>query len=133
MTNFYSDQINHLTLQQALEMHYQINPQFTRFDAFETQEGAEAIRNHDISHIIYGCDTTMFGEYCAQMRNNFGSSNTMPKISWKLFFSKDLKAMIGLALPTSLISYVFANRKILKEAEKEIKTKALQMTKKWNY
>jgi ubiquinone biosynthesis protein Coq4 len=132
-TDFYSDKINHLTLRVALNMHYQLNPQFTRFDVFETQEGADAIRNHDISHIIYGQDTSMFGEYCVQMYNNFGSANTASKVSFKLLFSKDLKAMIGLVLPTSLISYVFANRKMLKKIEKEIKAKASKMTKKWNY
>lgn len=130
---FYTQTVNNLTLKEALEQHYQINPQFTRYDQFITLEAGNAIKSHDISHIIYGCDTSYLGEYKVQMWNNNGSSKTMPRVSFKLLFSKDLKSLIQLVIPTGLIKFARENKIEMDKVKAEIKSKASNMTQKWIY
>jgi ubiquinone biosynthesis protein Coq4 len=133
LNQFYTSDINQMTLREALTEHYKINPQFTRFDQFETKEAGITIKSHDISHIIYGCDTSYLGEYKVQMWNNFGSKNTMPKLSFKLIFSKDARALIQLVLPTGLIKFAKEHKKEMDKVKADIKTQSTKMTKKWIY
>jgi ubiquinone biosynthesis protein Coq4 len=130
---FYTETVNNLTLEQALIEHYKINPQFTRYYQFASIEGGSVIKRHDISHIIYGCDTSMLGEYKVQMWNNFGSKNTTPKLSFKLIFSSDIKALVQLVLPTGLIKYARVHKEELGKVKTEVKTQSDKMTKKWIY
>jgi ubiquinone biosynthesis protein Coq4 len=133
LNKFYTSTINNLTLAKALEEHYKINPQFTRYDQFETLEAGNTIKSHDISHLIYGCDTSYLGEYKVQMWNNNGSKNTMPRLSLKLIFSSDLKALIQLVIPTGLIKFAKEHKVEMDKVKAEIKTRSTQMTKKWIY
>jgi ubiquinone biosynthesis protein Coq4 len=133
LNQFYVHDINNLTLSQALDEHYKINPQFTRYDEFEITEAGSTIKSHDISHLIYGCDTSYFGEYKVQMWNNNGSSKTMPRISFKLIFSKDAKALIQLVIPTGLIKFALEHKDEMGEIKFKIKCQSNQMTKKWIY
>jgi ubiquinone biosynthesis protein Coq4 len=130
---FYISTINDLTLAKALEEHYKINPHFTRYYQFETAEAGNAIKSHDISHLLYGCDTSYLGEYKVQMWNNSGSKNTIPKLNFKLIFSKDAKALIQLVIPTGLIKFVRENKTEMDKIKTEIKTRSEQMIKKWIY
>jgi ubiquinone biosynthesis protein Coq4 len=130
---FYTDTVNNLTLKKALIEHYKINPQFTRYDHFETIEAGNVIKSHDISHIIYGCDTSMIGEYKVQMWNNFGSKRTRPKLTFKLIFSKDAKALIQLVIPTGLIKFARAHKEEMEIVKANVKTQSNKMTKKWIY
>jgi ubiquinone biosynthesis protein Coq4 len=130
---FYIKTVNNLTLKKALVEHYKINPQFTRYDQFETLEAGNAIKSHDISHILYGCDTTLLGEYKVQMWNNFSSTKTRPKISFKLIFSKDAKALMQLVIPTGLIKFAREHKVEMNRIKNEIKTQSDKMTKKWIY
>jgi ubiquinone biosynthesis protein Coq4 len=133
LTTFYTTTINNWTLAKALEEHYKINPQFTRYDQFETFEAGQTIKSHDISHLIYGCDTSYLGEYQVQMWNNNGSKKTMPKFSFKMIFSKDLKSLIQLVIPTGLIEFARENKTEMDKVKAEIKTRSTRMTKKWIY
>jgi ubiquinone biosynthesis protein Coq4 len=133
LTTFYTTTINDWTLAKALEEHYKINPQFTRYDQFETLEAGSTIKSHDISHLIYGCDTSYLGEYKVQMWNNNGSKNTMPKLSFKLIFSKDLKSLIQLVIPTGLIKFARDHKIEMDKVKAEIKARSTRMTKKWIY
>jgi ubiquinone biosynthesis protein Coq4 len=127
------EQLSNLTLSKALDEHYKINPQFTRYDEFETREAGNAIKSHDISHLIYGCDTSYLGEYKVQMWNNFSSSKTRPRLSFKLILCKDVKALIQLVIPTGLIKFARENKQEMDKVKAEIKTQADKMTKKWIY
>jgi ubiquinone biosynthesis protein Coq4 len=133
LNQFYTSDINQMTLRDAITEHYNINPQFTPYYEFETLEAGSTIKSHDISHIIYGCDTSYLGEYKVQMWNNFGSSKTMPKISFKLIFSKDARALIQLVLPTGLIKFAREHKVEMDKVKAKIKTQSAKMTKKWIY
>jgi ubiquinone biosynthesis protein Coq4 len=133
LSTFYTTTINDLTLAKALEEHYKINPQFTRYDQFETLEAGQTIKSHDISHLIYGCDTSYLGEYKVQMWNNNGSKNIMPRLNFKLVFSNDLKTLIQLVIPTGLIKFAKEHKVEMDKVKAEIKTRSTQMTKKWIY
>jgi ubiquinone biosynthesis protein Coq4 len=133
LRTFYTETVNNLTLEKALVEHYKINPQFTRYDQFETVEAGNIIKSHDISHIIYGCDTSLPGEFKVQMWNNFGSSKTMPKLNLKNLLNKDFNTIMRLVIPTGLFGFVAMNFKELMGVRKQVKTQADQMTKKWIY
>jgi hypothetical protein len=133
VSTFYNHDINNLTLQNALDEHYKINPQFTLYNEFETKEAGSAIKSHDISHLIYGCDTSYLGEYKVQMWNNNGSKNTMPKVSLRLVFSKDVKALIQLVIPTGLIKFAKEHKVEMDKVKAEIKISSDKMIKKWIY
>jgi ubiquinone biosynthesis protein Coq4 len=133
LNQFYTIDINQMTLRDALTEHYNINPQFTRYDQFETKEAGSTIKSHDISHLIYGCDTSYLGEYKVQMWNNFSSKKTMPKLSLKLIFSKDARALIQLVLPTGLIKFAKEHKEEMNKVKANIKIQSDKMTKKWIY
>jgi ubiquinone biosynthesis protein Coq4 len=130
---FYTQTINEMTLENALIEHYKINPQFTRYDQFETVEAGNVIKSHDISHILYGCDTSMLGEYKVQMWNNNSSKRTRPKLTLRVLFSKDLKALIQLVLPTGLIKFAKEHKSEMDVIKAIVKTRSKLMTKKWVY
>jgi ubiquinone biosynthesis protein Coq4 len=133
LNQFYTIDINQMTLRDALTEHYNINPQFTRYDQFETIEAGNTIKSHDISHLIYGCDTSYLGEYKVQMWNNFSSKKTMPKLSLKLIFSKDARALIQLVLPTGLVKFAKEHKEEMDKVKANIKIQSDKMTKKWIY
>jgi ubiquinone biosynthesis protein Coq4 len=68
---FYTDKINDLTLGEALEMHYQLNPQFTRWDKYPTKLQQETMKSHDIMHVVFGCDTDLPGEFRVELLTFF--------------------------------------------------------------
>jgi ubiquinone biosynthesis protein Coq4 len=131
LSNFYSHDINDFTLIKALDEHYKINPQFTPWDQFEAPEARNLIKSHDISHLIYGCDTSYGGEYCVQTWNKFGSNlNIQPQDGLKYLMNKDLRSLV---LPTSLISYALSHIMEFIKLRGQIKNQAKLMTKKWEY
>jgi hypothetical protein len=133
LQDFYTNQILGMTLEKAIEEHYKVNPQFTRYDEFETIEGGNLIKSHDISHIIYGCNTSYMGEFKVQMWNNYGSTNTNPKIPFKTVKSKDFKIILQLVLPTSLFSYAFWHVREFASFWNTIRKQTKNMSKKWVY
>jgi len=57
----YADRNSDLTLQQGLEEYYTANPGIT--DPKELSPNfAKILHAHDVSHIIFGCDTSMYEE-----------------------------------------------------------------------
>jgi ubiquinone biosynthesis protein Coq4 len=129
--NFYTSAINNLTLQEALDIHYQINPQFTPWDQFDTPEARNLIKNHDISHVIFGCDTSYGGEYCVQTWNKYGSNLNISFTQFpKYIFNKDL---VQIVLPSKLIQYAMTHIGEFMNFRKQIKAQAKLMTKKWEY
>ncbi len=123
--DFYSRKIDNLTLDQALEIHYQINPQFTPWYDAKSSILQKMSKSHDLSHIIYGCDTTMLGEMKVQFWNNFGS--IVPE-NLKDFISamKD-EDNRKLLTPPGLISFFLTNLPEIWRMRKLAKL----MSKKW--
>jgi ubiquinone biosynthesis protein Coq4 len=123
--DFYSRKIDNLTLAQALEIHYEINPQFTPWYDVKNLVLQKMIKSHDLSHIIYGCDTTLLGEMQVQFWNNFGS--TVPR-NLKDFISvmKD-KENRELLTPAGLIPFFLTHLPEIWKMRKLAKS----MSKKW--
>jgi hypothetical protein len=70
--DLYSTQINPLTLAECLDIHYRINPQFTRWDHYASPLARQIIRTHDATHVIFGCDTSLLGELQVESWSLFG-------------------------------------------------------------
>jgi ubiquinone biosynthesis protein Coq4 len=129
--DFYSDKINDMTLQEALDMHYAINPQFTHWTLFPDKIARDLIRAHDISHVVYGCDTSYMGELFVQSWNKYGSSQNIPmNEAPKYLMNKDLRSLV---LPTSLFSFAFSHIGDIISNRNRVKKQAKSMTKKWQY
>jgi|GEM_PF-3087084 len=65
--DFYSDKINGLTLAEALDFHYGLNPQFTHWMNYPTQIQQDTMKAHDLAHIVFGCNTTLKGEMSVEL------------------------------------------------------------------
>jgi len=57
----YMDKTSTQTLRQGLTEYYALNPNLTPPDS-QPPEFAQILRAHDVGHVIYGCDTGMYGE-----------------------------------------------------------------------
>ena len=131
LSNFYTYDVNDMTLQKALDEHYKINPQFTPWDQFEASEARNLIKAHDISHLLYGCDTSYIGEYMVQTWNGLGSNlNIKPRNGLKYTMNRDLRSLV---LPTSLFSYAITHIPEFIKVRSRINTQSKLMTKKWQY
>jgi ubiquinone biosynthesis protein Coq4 len=129
--SFYTTEILPLTLEQALEEHYKINPQFTPWHHYKNLESQKMIKSHDIAHLIFGCDTSYSGEFTVQTWVKYGVDMN---IKWwtipKYVFNKDL---IQLILPPKLIKYSLSHLKEFGEIDKKIKKLTTSMPQKWVY
>lgn len=130
-SDFYSDKINNLSLKECLEIHYHLNPQFTRWDKYDALETRNLIKSHDISHIIFGCDTSYSGEYCVQTWAKLGANLNIPMRERIKYITK--KDLIQLILPPKLISYSLTHISEFSNFKQQIRTQAQLMTKKWEY
>lgn len=75
--DFYSNKIDNLTLAQALQIHYELNPQFTKWFNYQEEILKKNIKSHDIAHIIFGCNTSLTGEMSVELWTLF--ANNLPK------------------------------------------------------
>lgn len=57
----YTDKTSTQTLQQGLEEYYAANPDFTHPDRMPP-DFAKILLAHDVSHVVFGCDTDMYDE-----------------------------------------------------------------------
>jgi ubiquinone biosynthesis protein Coq4 len=128
---FYSDKINGMTLQEALDMHYAINPQFTPWDQFDQEVARNLIKSHDISHVVFGSDTSYMGELIVQSWNKYGANlNITITAAPKYLLNKHLRTLV---LPTRLIPFALTHIGAIIHNRGIVKTQAAKMTKKWEY
>jgi hypothetical protein len=73
-TDFYSEKINQLNLEKALEIHYKLNPQFTPWHEYPIGIEQETMKSHDICHVLFGCDTGLLGEFRVELWSAFGTN-----------------------------------------------------------
>ena len=124
-TDFYSQKIDTLTLAQAFKIHYEINPQFMPWYDAKSSILQKMMKSHDLSHIIYGCDTTMLGEMQVQFWNSFGSK--VPK-NFKDFTSAVTdKETREILTPAGLFPFFLNNLPEIWRVRKLAKS----MSKKW--
>lgn len=63
-----------MDLESALARHYELNPQFTPWYGYPAGIEQEAMKAHDICHIIFGCDTSLLGEFRVELWSAFGTN-----------------------------------------------------------
>ena len=59
----YQQQDSHQTLQQGLEEYYASIPGLTAIEDVKDQEIAKMLTLHDVTHVVFGCNTTIEGEF----------------------------------------------------------------------
>ena len=125
--DYFSDAIEDLTLQDALNRYYAAHPQFTPWHNCKSAISRKLVRSHDISHVIYGCPTTMLGELRLQFWNTFGS--LIPKtISDVAAAISDKETRALLAQPGVLRFFLRHWREALR-----VRKQAKLMTMKWRH
>jgi hypothetical protein len=126
----YSSTANHLTLQEALDIHYALNPQFTQWYKYNSEVAQKLVKAHDISHLVFGCDTGLLGEMRVQLWAKFA----VQRFGWRdtLKYARDKESKVLLKNPVGyrrmLIFFIqnFAQVKL-------VRYQAAKMVKKWRY
>ena len=127
---FYIHTVNGLTLNDALCRHYVLNPQFTVWSGYKSDTAQKLVRAHDISHIVFGCDTSLLGEMRVQLWAKFGVKSFGIKES--LNYAKDKEAKVLLKNPVGYWSMFVFFLKHLSEV-RTIHKQSKLMIKKWVY
>jgi hypothetical protein len=130
MNHFYIHAANDLTLEDALRKHYALNPQFTVWSAYKSEIAQKLVKAHDISHIIFGCDTSLLGEMRVQLWAKFGVETFGLRES--LRYAKDKEAKILLKNPVGYWAMLTFFLKNFEEVFK-VRSQSKSMTKRWVY
>jgi ubiquinone biosynthesis protein Coq4 len=130
-SDFYSEKINNLTLKEAIEIHYTVNPQFQRFGTFKTETANSLIKAHDITHIIFGCNTGYDEEIRIQLWTRSGVIFNIPKKDiFKYLLDREA---LTLLLPKGIFRYIFTRFLLTLKEQEKVKKQASLMVKKWEY
>lgn len=130
MDYFYTHVVNKLTLEESLHQHYLLNPQFTVWNKYKSETAQKLVRAHDISHIIFGCDTSLLGEMRVQLWAKFGVQSFGLKESWR--YAQDKEAKVLLKNPVGYRAMFTFFLRNFDEVFK-VRSKAKSMTKRWVY
>jgi hypothetical protein len=128
--DFYAEKINDLTLADALQQHYAKNPQFTVWSEYKSERAKKLVKAHDITHIIFGCDTTLLGEMRVQLWSKFGVKSFGLRESFR--YALDKEARVLLKNPVGYRSMLLFFLKHIDEMGK-IRAQARKMSRKWIY
>lgn len=127
---FYIHSVNELTLTEALRQHYVLNPQFTVWNVYKSAIAQKLVLAHDISHIVFGCDTSLLGEMRVQLWAKFGVQSFGFKES--LVYASDKEAKVLLKNPVGYWSMLVFFIKHFNEVFK-VRRQAKSMLRKWVY
>lgn len=119
-----------MTLQDGLCKHYLLNPQFTVWSDYKSDNAKKLVKAHDISHLIFGCDTSLLGEMRVQLWAKFA----VQKFSFKesLAYASDKEAKVLLKNPVGYVSMFVFFMKHFSEIGK-VRRQAQRMPAKWVY
>jgi ubiquinone biosynthesis protein Coq4 len=128
--DFYSEKINHLSLSHALDLHYKLNPHFTHWDKYISPIAKKLVKAHDITHIIFGCDTNLLGELRVQLWTKFG----VKSFGWRetLMYARDKESKVLIKNP---IGFYAMFKFFLKNINSIwlVRRQAKLFSKKWEY
>ena len=127
---FYIYSVKDLALSEALRQHYVLNPQFTVWNAYKSAIAQKLVRAHDISHIVFGCDTSLLGEMRVQLWAKFGVQSFGFRES--LNYAKDKEAKVLLKNPVGYGSMFVFFLKHLNEVFK-VRRQSKFMSEQWIY
>ena len=130
MKNFYTTELEALTLEDGLRKHYLLNPQFTHWNDYKSDNAKKLVKAHDISHLVFGCDTSLLGEMRVQLWAKFA----VQKFSFKetLAYARDKEAKVLLKNPVGYLAMFTFFFKHVSEIVK-VRQHSQMMTEKWVY
>lgn len=119
-----------LTLEDGLRKHYLLNPQFTHWHDYKSDNAKKLVKAHDISHLVFGCDTSLLGEMRVQLWAKFA----VQKFSFKetLAYARDKEARVLLKNPVGYLAMFMFFLKHVSEINK-VRRQSQMMTAKWVY
>lgn len=68
------------TLQQGLKLFQQKNTQYFSEQEY-SDSGKKFIKAHDVAHVVFGCDTTIYGEGIVKLWTTFGTDQSFKEIT----------------------------------------------------
>ena len=68
-----------ITLQQGIEQFHQKNQKYFA-ERLHSAKGEEFLKCHDVAHIVFGCDTTIYGEGVVKIWTTFGTTLSFWKV-----------------------------------------------------
>ena len=116
-----------MTLQQGIEQFHAKNMKY--FSVRSTsKKGKEFLRCHDVAHVVFGCDTTIYGEGVVKIWTTFGTTLSFWKVihgyneanAFKLFKMYSLRHMVE-----NILQFIIVIPKVI------IRTK--RMSKPWPF
>ena len=129
-STFYIHTVNELLLSEALRQHYVLNPQFTVWNGYKSDIAQKLVRAHDISHLVFGCDTSLLGEMRVQLWAKFGVQSFGFKES--LSYAKDKEAKVLLKNPVGYWSMLVFFLRHFSEVF-QVRRQAKFMLRRWVY
>ena len=119
-----------MTLQEGLRKHYLLNPRFTPWDDYKGENAKKLVKAHDISHLVFGCDTSLLGEMRVQLWAKFA----VQKFSFKetLAYARDNEAKVLLKNPVGYLAMFMFFFKHFSEIGK-VRRQSQMMSAKWVY
>ena len=130
MNNFYTTELEVVTLEDGLRKHYLLNPQFTHWNDYKSDNAKKLVKAHDISHLVFGCDTSLLGEMRVQLWAKFA----VQKFSFKetLAYARDNEAKVLLKNPVGYLDMFMFFLKHFSEIGK-VRRQSQMMSAKWVY
>jgi ubiquinone biosynthesis protein Coq4 len=128
--DFYSEKSNDLTLADALHLHYALNPQFTIWSDYKSERAKQLVKAHDITHILFGCDTSLLGEMRVQLWAKFGVKKFGLRESF--LYAKDKEARVLLKNPVGYLAMLKFFLQHLDEVG-AVRAESKKMSQKWTY
>jgi hypothetical protein len=127
---FYGEGVRALTLDEAMHRHYLLNPQFTVWSDYRSEIAKKLVKAHDISHLIFGCDTSLLGEMRVQLWAKFG----IRKLGFKesLVYARDKEAKVLLKNPVGYWAMFLFFISHIGEVRR-VRSQAKRMAEKWVY
>ncbi len=116
-----------MTLREALDIYYLAHPQFTPWYDVPSPILKKTLRSHDISHVLFGCPTTMLGELRVQFWNTFGC--VVPKSLRDIWDSLKDSNTRALVFQPGVLKFFLTH---IPQAL-QVRKAAGQMTKKWRF
>ena len=130
MKNFYTTELEVVTLEDGLRKHYLLNPQFIHWNDYKSDNAKKLVKAHDISHLVFGCDTSLLGEMRVQLWAKFA----VQKFSFKetLAYARDNEAKVLLKNPVGYLAMFMFFLKHFSEIGK-VRRQSQMMSAKWVY
>ena len=119
-----------MTLKDAMRRHYLLNPQFTVWSDYKSEIARKLVKAHDISHLVFGCDTSLLGEMRVQLWAKFA----VQKFNFKesLSYARDKEAKVLLKNPVGYMAMFMFFIKHFSELAR-VRRQAQLMSAKWVY